>query len=63
VPAAGDQAAERPGRGESGIDVDGLRVEPPGKLEDLRLADGQVPVLVDRAREVVLEITVFTGEP
>jgi hypothetical protein len=36
-----------------------LRVEAAGKVEDFGLVDVDLPVLEDRARNVVLEISLF----
>src|SRR6185437_7281541 len=58
VPPAGDQAAERPPGGGRRVGVDRLRVERPGKVQDLGLADRDRAVLVDGARRVVLAVAV-----
>ena len=55
VPPAPDQPPVRPAGRELGIDVDRLRVEPPREPENVLLADVQVPVLVHRPDQVVLE--------
>jgi hypothetical protein len=58
VPSARNQATEGSLGGEPGIGVDRLGIEPSREGHDLVLGRYDVPVLVQRSRDVILEIAV-----
>ena len=59
MPAAGDQTAEAAALCRLGVDMHVLRIEAAGKFEDFGLVDPDLPVLEYRARNVVLEVSLF----
>src|SRR6516162_4318827 len=58
MPAARDQPAKGTLDRPLAIDMDILRVEAAGELDDLGLGDRDSPVLEDRTRRIILEMAV-----